>query len=187
MKKLLLIFILHCSSITFGQKSERFWGFKLGDNKDSVKSQLSRKFGKQICEHNTVVSNGWLSCDDCIFAEIRCHMQILYFHNKIHIIYFTFTPDSQLNLLYLYDDIKSKIINIYGMPTLMCETYKYPYKKGDGNESSAVKNDSATVYSLWKCKNKTLITITVQKNLTVNVGYSDDYDESKFRKTHIKY
>lgn len=74
-----------------------------------------------------------------------------------------------------FEVLKSALIAKYGQPSISARRFDSPYKDGDGNEQTAIKEGKGHVVALWKNSSDDItaggLTVDVNDKLTVNTTY----------------
>lgn len=153
------------------KKLTGFWGIKFGSSYNEVKSLMNQKQG---CVYNPESSSKSLIYSDGKFAGEKIDFLSLSFHNgKFYKAICILNPFSESTLFTTYESIKQDLSNKYFDPNNEIEEYIYPYKKGDGNELTAIKTDKAAFGSIWNFNNES-ITMLIDNKLRIALFYDND-------------
>jgi len=151
-----------------------FWGMPFGSSKDFVIRTMKEKgiVLKEVVAGNKVTLN---TVADITFSNKTVFVLYLNFiNNKFYealLLYPTETPN-------IKDDFKKLVRNINEkyFDAEEYENYKYPYKKGDEHEESAISLGYGELNAFWIFKNDNAIsleTLKVERNNYLKLTYQD--------------
>ena len=177
--KLLFTFLLLTTVTSYSQESlDGVWGIKFGTSVDSAKAIANKKTGTapKISDEGNV-----LTYSGCTFGSRKAELvKLLFWEKKLYGARIFFFPETDPEILSLYNNIKRDISEKYWSPQVSVESYKYPYEKGDGHELTAIKGGYSTIGSIWyfpessKAAGKGTILLTVEPKIWIEMQYSDD-------------
>ena len=186
-KKVFFILILAVSlHFSYAQKLDSFWGLKLYMKKDSVVASLKKRIGKIPSDKK----DNELIYEDCAFGSYKATIIKLYFeHDSLFRGYFYLVPESDPKIIDFYNDVKNSLTNKWFPPQKDVESYKYPYKKGDGDEVQAIRGGYATIGAIWVFYNSELseddnsqITLWLDKSMYLSLYYVDTIITPRLKK-----
>jgi hypothetical protein len=174
----ILLFIIFFPLVALGQNSPTsFWGIPFGSSSDSVKAIVYRNHKKTL--NFTKDKDGFTySCADCIFAMNEAEIILFGTNEGLYSGYVLIEPKNIVNIISEYTEIKEGIQGKWGKPITDVESYKYPYKKGDGHELYAIKGGYATIGAVWRFINSASILVYIKTNKIIIVYNDGDLSES---------
>lgn len=146
MKKavLLVSFLFIVLTLSFSDPLTGFWGIPFGSTKDQVISAMSAKTTiKPIIGDNVIVyENIKFAGRDTKWIVFGFYQD--YFYSSLVRIF----PERN-RALETYYAIKKDYYTKYGTPSWDNEEYSSPFKKGDGNEETALFANKAKISASW--------------------------------------
>jgi hypothetical protein len=137
-----------------------FWGIPFGSSTYDTEAILVSKGLRNVIRRKDGDGN-YLFAAGTSFAGRTADITFYFFKNQLYMSFVNFTKD-MYDLFDEYKALKNDLISKYGTPGSDVEEYKYPYKKGDGDEIMAVRMNAASIYSVWNFDSKNAILLTAR-------------------------
>ena len=177
MKKSLLIAFLLIPFLSIAQTTkpvDGFLGIKFGSTKQEVIAAMQAKQAKY---EEASSKESFLQFSNVTVAHRAAHCFVRFIDGKAYEALFNFFPESEPQIIEYYNALVTDISGAYG-PGKAIVDFKDPYKFGDGNESVALAEGNAKMFTNWKSDNGNTMQVKISKNqydnLYVSLFYTDE-------------
>jgi hypothetical protein len=173
MKKILFIALLLIPFLGFSQTTkpiDGFLGIKFGSSKLAVIAAIKAKGG--------IIDKAASAGDRVAFTNVKLGHRssvgfaVRFFNNKAFFAVFLFQADVEPKTVAYYDNLVSDITDIYGAGAATRE-FRSGFVDGDGNESTAIENGYADLYTVWNANNNSM-RASISNKLLILLTYQDD-------------
>jgi hypothetical protein len=163
---------------------DSFLGIKFGSSVSTVKQALSKrpgaKFDLKGSTKDALVYDGIT-----VAGKNTSYVTFFIYKGQLDGGVAFFSTSLEAKIIDLYEEIKSDLNSKYYITKDDCKSFKYPYKDGDGQETTAIKLGKAEYISRWifpqEDGTKNTISLGIDEDLTIHLiyNYGKLYDEEK--------
>lgn len=180
MKKItLFLFVILNVNFCFGQNEHlKFRDIDIDGHITEFISKLEKLgYSIQVNSDDTVMLKGSFIGRECdIFVQFSSKTKIVYgvmIHLPIEKSWYSFKRE--------YQSVKEKVIQKYGKPRAIIESFKKPYYDGSGCEIQALKNGECVYLSVWDVKNGSIVLQIIAAGY-LYIGYWDSSNKEVYEK-----